>query len=162
MNVVLWEGVIVVVNVGAEAVENRSQKWVEPFASAQNARARGPAVGSKRRDRDIHRGVVGATQRATNDIKDCPLRFMDNIRWYRFKTTSENVVHQLCRYSHVNAPRLCSDICSSHESMNQQLFHAHAGGSDHLCPFRYFCLDKRGKLFRARRNRFGALFNQLD
>src|ERR1700732_820343 len=54
MNIVLWEGVIIVVDVGAEAVENRSQKWIESFVSAQNARVRGAAIGSKRRDCDVH------------------------------------------------------------------------------------------------------------
>ena len=100
MDIILRQCVVIIVDVTANTIENRGEKRIEAFAAAEDAGGRRAAIRSQRLYRDVHRRVVGAAERTTDDIEHCALGFMMNILRNRIEAASKNIADQLCRDRH--------------------------------------------------------------
>ena len=91
MTVVLWRGVVVVVDVRADAVQQRGVQRVDSFRAAEHARSRFAGVGTEGTQRDVHGRVRSSTDGTAHVVHDRAARLVANVGGDIFELVGNNV-----------------------------------------------------------------------
>src|SRR6188472_1397317 len=94
MDVVLRQSVVVFVDVGADAVQERRMQRVEALAAAEHACVALARERAQRSDRDVERGLDAPAERAAEIIDDRALRLDAHVAWNAIEGAADDIRRQ--------------------------------------------------------------------